>query len=433
MSSDVVAAVWRELQALRPEAEEGGELDALLRFAGLVIGEEASRRELEASAPALRRAAMMAVARVVAPRGGLEEQAFRVVAEHDALDVDDLYLAVWAGATPREAGWEQLSLQARAAALTTLVRAGVPASAAGLLEFAQAQIDEADRDALVSAWCAHRAFERSGEEYRLIAELAPGPRLEAMAQVLARVGVSPLVAQTWAFDADAGWRLAVSEAEHAFADARVGAIAVAAGAREEGEAMVRHALGLATRLSDPGRAAAAYGVVLGASASIGVGPWLAVVETLTNDRRLLRSRRAFLAARAAAVRTLARVALTHEGAADLESALDRGHAALKEAARRVPERWLELLLRTTMAALLSRLQGRSIAVQLADVGDWLRQGEPEPIAEITLEECLGQLVLAAPEEVVPLSRRIVSGVGGGREAIGARARWLAGALACLCG
>lgn len=424
-------AVWHELQRLQQRVTEGT-ADLVIQ-AGCAIGEVMAMAELLELPPARRRPVLLGLSRLVPADARLLDLAFREISEHDPTDMADLRLAVWAGLTPDEAGWEQMSLEGRAVCLEGLVKAGVPVDAFELKKFFHAQLAPEDRAALMLAWCTHRRFGKTSEEFELVAELDEAARLVTIPRILAQTHIVKPIAHTWAFDCDAAWQAASGRFEEALANARMSAIVAAAGAEAEGAQMNELALEDTSRLSDLHEVAELYSVGLGAAAVIGSKRWLEVVDELTADRRLLRSRVAFLKARAAAVRTLERAALAPPGRQNpyVESVLDRGQTALKELCRRLPEPWLDLLHRTTMAALYGALERRNIEVQIADVRDWLGREWPAPTSEITLSECLSKLAKAAPDQVLRLVDKIRGGPQGSREAL--QIRWLATALPYLPG
>jgi hypothetical protein len=163
---------------------------------GCRIGDDASIAALDRAPAATRRSIVVRGAASMPPAEALAERAFHRIAECAVPTSEDLRLAVWAGMTPREAGWEHLAPEMRARNLEALVRAGVPRNPSELLVFADHQLAPEDRTALVAAWCAHRVFGHRAQEYQLVAALDPATALTAMAHVLARGPVVKVVAHT---------------------------------------------------------------------------------------------------------------------------------------------------------------------------------------------------------------------------------------------
>ncbi len=326
----------------------------------------------------------------------------------DEPEMSERMLAVWSGVTPEAAGWGKLTQLDRIVCITRLVTAGYPES---LEQLMRELLTETDREAAVVAWCRERPWTASEAEMAWLAHTSrPMARLEAMASVLARTEASRMMASEWIADAERAWRAAPSDnLGRALADARFSAVLSAAGDLASAEGLLGHAITGAERENEPQERARIYRVALEAAAGLAVHdargsavePWLRAVEKLTNDKVLLRQREAFLEARAAAIRTLRRAALTGG-----DVAVDRGHQVLKEMCRRVPERWLDLLHQATVASLQAK-SGRSSELQLSTIGDALRkEGIPRPIPNIPLDEIMRLLVPAAPERVLTMGDKL---------------------------
>jgi len=326
-------------------------------------------------------------------------------------EMSERMLAVWSGLSPEAAGWGALTQLDRLVCITRLVAAGYPPEG-DLDGFMQALLTETDREAAVVAWCRERAFGATDAELAHLARVErPMARLEAMASVLARGEASRELAREWIADAEAAWKGAPSDnLGRALVDARFSAVLSAAGDLPSAEGLLGHALAGAERENEPKERARIYRVCLEAAAglalrspqgSVAAEPWLRAVEKVTNDKALLRDRQAFLEARAAAVRTLPRAALTGG-----DATVDRGHQVLKEMCRRVPERWLDLLHAATVVHLQARSK-RSTELLLAGIGDSIRKdGLARPITNITLDEVMRQLAPAAPDRVLALGDKL---------------------------
>lgn len=326
----------------------------------------------------------------------------------DEPDLSERMLAVWSGLTPEQAGWAKLTALDRIVCITRLVAAGHPATLDALM---QSLTSDSDREAGVIAWCRERPWTASEAEMAWLANTTrPMARLEAMASVLAHMLATRVMASEWIGDADAAWRTAPKDnLGHALADARFSAVLSAAGDLASAEGLLGHALAGAERENEPIERARIFRIALEAAAGLAVHdargsavePWLRAVEKVTNDKVLLRQREAFLEARAAAVRTLRRAALTGG-----DAAVDRGHQVLKDACRRVPERWLDLLHHATVASLQAK-SGRNTELQFSTISDSLRkEGLPRPITNITLDEIMRLLVPASAERVMAIGDKI---------------------------
>ena len=326
----------------------------------------------------------------------------------DEPDMSERMLAVWSGLTPEAAGWVKLTELDRIVCITRLVAAGYPDTLDQLMRLL---LTETDREAAVVAWCRERPWTASEAEMAWLAHTSrPMARLEAMASVLAHGLATRAMATEWIVDAEVAWRTAPKDnLGHALADARFSAVLSAAGDLASAEGLLGHAIAGAERENVPAERARIFRIALEAAAGLAVHdargsavePWLRAVEKVTNDKVLLRQRDAFLDARAAAVRTLRRAALTGG-----DAAVDRGHQVLKDACRRVPERWLDLLHQATMTSLQAK-SGRSTELQLSTIGDSLRrEGVPRPITQITLDEIMRLLVPASPERVMAFGDKI---------------------------
>lgn|GEM_PF-2747751 len=329
--------------------------------------------------------------------------------EHEP-DMSERMLAVWSGLTPAVAGWGKLTQLDRIVCITRLIAAGYPASD-GFDGFMRALLTETDREAAIVAWCRERTWTASEAEVAWLAHTTRAmARLEAMASVLARTLANRPLATEWISDADQAWRAAPKDnLGRALADARFSAVLSAADDLASAEGLLGHAIQGAERENEPKERARIYRIALEAAAGLAVHdargsavePWLRAVEKLTNDKVLLRQRESFLDARAGAVRTLPRAALTGG-----DSAVDRGHQVLKEMCRRVPERWLDLLHQATIVSLQAK-SGRSTELQFSTIGDALRKdGIPRPIPNITLDEVMRLLVPASPERVMAIGDRL---------------------------
>lgn len=336
-------------------------------------------------------------------------------------EMSERMLAVWSGLTPTQARWGELTALDRIVCITRLVSGGTPTSA-DFDAFMNALETPTDREAMLVAWCRERDWSASEAEVQWLSHTeAPMVRLEAMASVLSRTDASRLIATEWIADAERAWKSAPKDnLGRALSDARFSAVLSAAGDSASAEGLLGHALAGADRENEPKERARIYRIALEAAAGLAlhdargsaVEPWLRAVEKVTNDKALLRNREAFLDARAAAVRTLRRAALSGG-----DVAVDRGHQTLKEMARRVPERWLDLLLWASVANAQAKA-GRNTELLLTNITDVLRkEGVPRPIPNITLDEIVHLLMATGPERVLAMGLRIVHPVR--------RALWLA--------
>ena len=326
-------------------------------------------------------------------------------------EMSERMLAVWSGATPEAAGWGDLTEVDRIVCITRLCAAGYP-TAGDFEAFAASLPTDVDREALVVAWCRERTFTTDAAAAEAWVRLVSRPmaRLEAMASLLARGQASREVASEWIGDAEVAWKSAPRDnLGRALADARFSAVLSAAGDLASAEGLLGHALAGAESENDPRERARIYRIALEAAAGLAihdargsaVEPWLRAVEKLTNDRTLLRHRELFFEARADAVRTLRRAALSGG-----DSAVDRGHQVLKEMCRRLPERWLDLLHWATIAHLQARSR-RSTELMMSTLGDALRkEGLPRPIPAVTLDEIAKLLLPAEAERVLAIGDKI---------------------------
>ncbi len=330
-------------------------------------------------------------------------------------------LAVWSGLTPQAARWDQLTALDRIVCITRLVSGGTPANV-DFDAFMKALLTPVDRDAMLVVWCRERDWSASEAEVQWLAHTeAPMVRLEAMASVLARTDANRLIAAEWIADAERAWKGAPADnLGRALSDARFSAVLSAAGDSASAEGLLGHALAGADRENEPKERGRIYRVALEAAAGLAlhdargsaVEPWLRAVEKVTNDKALLRNQEAFLDVRAAAIRTLRRAALSGG-----DVAVDRGHQTLKEMARRVPERWLDLLLWASVANAQAKA-GRNTELLLTNITDVLRkEGLPRPIPNITLDEIVRLLMPVGAAQVLAMGQRIVHPIQ--------RALWLA--------
>lgn len=326
-------------------------------------------------------------------------------------EMSERMLAVWSGVSPEAAGWGALTQLDRIVCITRLVAAGYPPADA-LDTFIGSLLTETDRESAVVAWCRERPFGASEPEVaHLLGVERPMARLEAMASLLARGEASRELAREWIGAAEAAWKDAPRDnLGRALVDARFAAVLSAAGDLPSAEGLLGHALAGAARENETKERARIYRVCLEAAAGLALRsphggtaaePWLRAVEKVMNDKVLLRDREAFLEARAAAVRTLARASLTGG-----DATVDRGHQLLKELCRRVPERWLDLLHAATVLHLQAK-SGRSTEVLLASIADGIRKdGLARPIPNITLDEVMRELAPAAPDRVLKMGDTI---------------------------
>jgi hypothetical protein len=119
-------------------------------------------------------------------------------------------------------------------------------------------------------------------------------------------------------------------------------------------------------------------------------------------------------ARQAAITTMPRAAQSSATLAD------RGHEALKDLGRRIPERWLDLLHLATATAVW-REAGRDPETHLSTMADLLRRdGLPQPDARVELATITAPLAAMAPTRLVALGERLASPI--------ARAIWWSTAL-----
>lgn len=340
---------------------------------------------------------------------------------HAEPEMSERMLAVWSGLTPTQARWDQLTALDRIVCITRLVSGGTPTNA-GFDAFMNDLQTPVDRDAMLVVWCRERDWSASEAEVQWLAHTeSPTVRLEAMASVLSRTDASRLSATEWIADAERAWKAAPADnLGRALSDARFSAVLSAAGDSASAEGLLGHALAGADRENEPKERARIYRIALEAAAGLAlhdargsaVEPWLRAVEKVTNDKALLRNREAFLDARATAVRTLRRAALSGG-----DVAVDRGHQTLKEMCRRVPERWLDLLHWASVVNAQAR-SGRNTELLLSSITDVLRkEGVPRPIPNITLDEIVRLLMPAGPERVLAMGQRIAHPIQ--------RALWLA--------
>lgn len=337
-------------------------------------------------------------------------------------------VGLWLGRTAESLGLPNLEAESPDLALETVELFVTRAHPEHLPDLEQALLGVSPMlsDAAFTLWCERAPLPRHGAPDDAIldrlAALSLPLRLRAAVTILSRSAVSRELAQELIALVEPDWKTPRDNAGRAIADARLAAVVGAAGDTASAEGLLWHANAGLERENDPARRAELFEALFRSTAVLataplggpGPGSWLATLDRLQRDKVVLRQRDALFAARQAAIMTLPRAAQAGNMLAD------RGHEALRDLGRKIPERWLELL-HLTVAANVWRQAGRDPETHLSLLADVLRrEGLPAPDGRVELAALMGQLVQAEPSRLVPLGERIAEPV--------ARAVWWSTAL-----
>lgn len=337
-------------------------------------------------------------------------------------------IGLWLGRPAETLGLPALEAESPDLALETVELFVTRAHPAQLPDLEQALhgVSPTLSDAAFSLWCERAPLPRHAAPEDAILErlaaLSLPLRLRTALTLLSRCAVSRELAQELIAMVEPDWKTPRDNAGRAIADARLAAVVGTAGDTASAEGLLWHANAGLDRENDPARRAELFEALFKSTAVLataplggpGPGSWLATLDRLQRDKVVLRQRDALFAARQAATSTLPRAAQSGQMLAD------RGHEALKDLGRKIPERWLELL-HLAVAAQVWRHAGREPETHLSLFTDLMRRdGLPSPDPRVELSTVISHLAEAAPRRLVELGERLAEPV--------ARAVWWSTAL-----
>lgn len=289
-----------------------------------------------------------------------------------------------------------------------------------------APLPEQLQAAAFTLWCERHPRPAHSEpddlELERLESLSIPLRLRTAVSLMERATCSRSLAETLIPLVEPDWKTPRDNADRAIADARLAAIVGVAGDLASADGLLFHANAGLDRENDPMRRADIFGALFTATSILanaplggpGPGSWLNTIDRLQRDKVVLRQRDALFSARQAAITTMPRAAQSSATLAD------RGHEALKDLGRRIPERWLDLLHLATATAVW-REAGRDPETHLSTMADLLRRdGLPQPDARVELATITAPLAAMAPTRLVALGERLASPI--------ARAIWWSTAL-----
>lgn len=321
---------------------------------------------------------------------------------------------LWLGRSAEELGLTGLENESPDLALETVELFVTHAHPEHLhdLEATLAGVSTTLSDAAFSLWCERAPTPRHAEPADAVLDrletLSLPLRLRTAVSLLSRNACSRELAETLIAVVEADWKTPRDNAGRAIADARLAAVVGAAGDTASAEGLLWHANAGLERENDPARRADIFEALFKSTAVLataplggpGPGSWLATLDRLQRDKVVLRQRDALFSARQAAIVTLPRAASAGHMLAD------RGHEALRDLGRKIPERWLDLM-HLAVAAKVWRQAGRDPETHLSLLADTLRRdGLPTPDGRVELSTLMGQLVQADPSRLAQLGDRL---------------------------
>ena len=283
------------------------------------------------------------------------------------------------------------------------------------LETALSGVSPMLMDMAFTLWCERAPAARlmalddiDGGIAERVAALSLPLRLRTAVTLLERGAFPRELAHELIASVEPDWKTPRDNAERAIADARLAAVVGAAGDTASAEGLLWHANAGLDRENNPARRGDIFEALFKSTAILataplggpGAGSWLSTLDRLQRDKVVLRQRDALFLARQAAITTLPRAAQAGQMLAD------RGHEALKDLGRKIPERWLELL-HLAVATRVWRHAGRDPETHLSLLADLLRRdGLPSPDARVELAPLISHLAVAVPNRLVDLGERI---------------------------
>lgn len=327
-------------------------------------------------------------------------------------------VGLWLGRTAETLGLPHLENESPDLALETVELFVTRAHPEHLddLEETLAGVSTTLSDAAFSLWCERAPTPRHAAPSDAVLDrletLSLPLRLRTAVSLLSRYACSRELAEALVAVVEPDWKTPRDNAARAIADARLAAVVGAAGDTASAEGLLWHANAGLERENDPARRADLFEALFQSTAVLataplggpGPGSWLATLDRLQRDKVVLRQRDALFSARQAAIMTLPRAAQAGQMLAD------RGHEALRDLGRKIPERWLELL-HLTVAANVWRQAGRDPETHLSLLADTLRRdGLPTPDARVELAALMGNLVQAEPSRLAAFGDRLAEPV-----------------------
>jgi hypothetical protein len=364
---------------------------------------------LDALDPDARCALLAPLASQRPPTPALAQRA-RAVALRDPTRKTGLYtervLAVWAGASASEAGFDRMAQLDRARGLIDLVRGGWAQDLDALRAFTATLPHGDDLSVAAMAWCAERVSVSPDlgvpPEVESLIDAIPLPaaRLEAFALLSQRRRLPPPLAARALETADA----ARAEVEHdlglAMTLGRRAALVSLAGDAPSARADLDRAMAAVAHVREPLVLCAVWKELARAAACIGVDAWEAVLGRIQRDTRGQRELSAWRGGLALTLHALPRLAFD-------PTAFDRGREAALSLVGRPPEPGLQWLLDALTARFLALTPGRSAEATLAAVEARLRS-QPPPLRapHAGLTEIVQTLATAAPDRTLAMTDRI---------------------------